>query len=157
MKKWFLNIEFSLVGLVIIGMGLRLLHLPFADLILMVALLTLSFIYLFLGLSANNEIDKSISPFLNETPFLKVESLTLLIAGIAISAMLVGILFEILHWEGGKYMITIGGISSLIAMIGVYFLLRINQTVVYNFIFFRQLPITFMAGAMLYLGDRLNL
>ncbi len=157
MKKWFLNIEFSIVGLVIIGMILKLLHLPLSDLILMIAFLTLAFIYLFFGLSTGKDVPKTISPFDNETPFSKIETFTLLAAGNSLSVCLVGILFQVLHWEGSEFMLMVGTIGSAVAMILVYFILRINQTAIYNFIFFRQLPITFMAAAMWYLGDKMSI
>lgn len=156
MKKWYINVEYVLVFIVILGLVFRLIHTGPSDLFIMVGLLTLAVWYMFFGLTATNGIPFNLSPFLKDTPFTLLEAFVLKAIGLAIAASLIGLLFQILKWEGGYFMLMVGGISSVVGLILSYFILRLNRAIIYNFIFFRQLPITFMTLVMFYLGDSLS-
>lgn len=153
MKKWYVNVEYVFILLVIVGLGLRLVHMGPTDLLIMIGLLSLAFWYFFIGISSAEGMPAVLMPYNLEMPFSKIESFVMLAIGNSMSISLIGILFQVLKWEGGYFMLMIGGISAVVALLMSYFLLRINRTAIYNFIFFRQLPIAFMTGVMLYLGD----
>ncbi len=157
MKKWFVNIEYVFVLLIIVGLALRLLHAGPTDLLIMIGFLGLAFWYLFFGISGSQGMATALVPFQPDSPFSKIESFALLTIGNSLSVSLIGILFKVSKWEGGDFMIMVGGISAVIGLLMSYFILRKNRPEIYNFIFFRQLPITVMTTVMLSLGDSYNL
>ncbi|MEI2676013.1 MAG: hypothetical protein V9F05_18425 [Chitinophagaceae bacterium] len=153
MKKWFVNIEYVFVSLIIVGLALRLVHVGPTDLIIMIGFLGLAFWYLFFGISGSQGMSAALVPFQLDSPFSKIKSFAMLSIGNSLSISLIGILFQVSKWEGGYFMIMVGGISAVIGLLMSYFILRKNRPEIYNFIFFRQLPVTVMTTVMLSLGN----
>lgn len=157
MKKWFLNAETTLVLILMLGLILKLMHVEWADLILIIGFLTLAFLYLLIGgLTRNPATVSKFSPLLNETPLTHLQSIAVKSTSSALSVVLVGILFQILKWEGATLMLMVGVISGVVCMGLVYFILRFNQPIVYNYLFYRLVPIVFMAASLWYYADKLS-
>jgi len=154
MKKWFVNTEFVLLFLVIVAMILKQLHLNGSDLLLLVSLLSLANLYLFFGIASNLPITEKASPYLTDKTLSKPESTTLLVSGISISIVLVGVLFEVLKWEGGANMLMIGLTTGVLTLIIQYFIVRILHAEIFKFIFYRQLSIMAMSAALWYLVSK---
>ena len=156
MKKWFSNLEFGIVGIVIVAMVMRNMDIGFADTFLMIGLLALTFSYFYFGISASFSAQSSISPYPIATEFSNIEKTVLLATGNAISISVIGLLFYIMKWEGAEFMLMVGTIANLITIVVVYFMFRLNHAAVFNFIFYRQLPIALMCGLMWYYADKIN-
>ena len=67
MKKWFINLEFVLLFLVIVAMLLKQLNINGGDFLLMVSLLSLSMLYFVFALMAPIPVHEKASPFLKLT------------------------------------------------------------------------------------------
>ncbi|MFI5171721.1 MAG: hypothetical protein ACHQFW_04985 [Chitinophagales bacterium] len=154
MKTWFIRTETILVFIVIIAMIMRFFHINGTDFILMVSLMTLAFLYLFMGASAKAKGFRKYSPINNSIELQEHEASIILSSGVAMSIAVIGVVFHLLHWEGSEMQLMVGAISGIICLAGCYFFLRINQPLLYGYIFFRLLPVTVMSGFLWILDER---
>lgn len=116
MNKSILTLEKIVLVLVIVGVLFKVLHLPFAGPLIIIALSALSVIYY------------SFSPALMGGSLLKIKDVQaysgsklsgagLTLEGITLSVMLIGVLFKVQHWPGASVMLMVGASSGLLVFI----------------------------------------
>lgn len=154
MKKWFINIEFVLLFLVIVAMLLKQLNINGGDFLLLVSLLSLSTLYFLFAVMAPLPVHEKASPFLTDKPLLMSESITLFFSGISMSAVLNGILFVVLKWQGGENMLVVGLAIGVITLLIQYIVVRKLHAEIFKFIFYRQLSIMAMSAALWYISSK---
>lgn len=137
MTNIFRNIETGIVFVCIVGLALRLFELQFADLLLMIGMLSLSFFYLFTGLAFNQKELKKLSPVRTDTELTGLAKGTTFIAFLGMSVACVGILFRLLHWPGWQPQLMSGCVGSIVGLIGSYFIIRVQEPKVHQIILYR--------------------
>ncbi len=148
MKSWFRNLEMAVVGICGIGMTMKLLHLSFADMLLLFAFFTLASLYLLMGLVTTSSVLHKINPLEDDTDLNNFEKQLLRASGLGMSVAVIGVLFHLLHWEGSEMQLMIGSISCAVCMLVSLITLRVNQPAVFQFLFYRLMPVAFMSGAL---------
>lgn len=110
-------IEFLLVVTFLVGFTLRMFLVPNTNLIILISLIFLSFLYFGLGILIFNHI--GIRDVLKKNPFNEVSKLKILgsiLCGVNLSILVIGILFGLLHWPGYKLMVMVSLPPALIIL-----------------------------------------
>lgn len=139
--KIYRTVEQIAIFICIVGLTLRLLEMSFAENLLMIGLLTLAFIFLFAGIIIRNDKWLSYYPVPIETDITPLASLIGLVSGLGLSIASVGILFRLLHWPGWQQQLMVGLISSAVALIGVFLVIRQQETKLYQYLSYRLIMI----------------
>lgn len=135
--KYYRASEQVAIGLCIGGLALRLLEMPLADILLMAGLLTLGFLYLLSGIILRNDAWIHWYPVTVETDITPLARIIGLVSGLGMSVASVGILFRLLHWPGWQQQLMVGMVTSAVALIGVFFVVRQQETKLYQYLSYR--------------------
>lgn len=119
--------EKALVIIAIIGIFLKMFHVPGGAPLLVLSLLILALLYFPLGFY-----------FLSDKSY-KENTVTSIVFGWLLSVCFIGIMFRIMHWPGAKMMNFIGALTALPLTIFVYF--KYKDATVENKVYFRNLLI----------------
>ena len=102
--KFVFKNEMLLLILILIFFGLKLLHFPGRNIIVIVGLQSIALLYVITSLNHNKEHSKK-------------EQFTTKITGLGSGVLLVGILFKLLHWPGSNMQLIVGSIVILALLI----------------------------------------
>jgi len=137
-QKLFGIAEMIALGIAIAGLSLRLLEINGSDMLLLIGMLFLAFLYLLLGVLTSDETQKYF-PVPLEEKLTQVRRITLIAGGIGLSVIITGILFRLLHWSGWQMQLMVGMGGCAISILLAFFTLRIAEKKTYQFITIRLL------------------
>ncbi|WP_103071439.1 hypothetical protein [Aquimarina sediminis] len=147
MKK----IEVVLILGAVLGILFFVLNYPFGAIITIISLLTLSCIYFYFGFALFNRVQ--FLDIFKKSSFTGISTVSILGAigaGVALSIVLVGILFKIFRWPFASQNLLIGGI--MISVISIFSFVRFlkNGKRVYKEILVRSLLFGSICGVLLF-------
>ncbi|MDX5447858.1 MAG: hypothetical protein LPK47_05705 [Bacteroidota bacterium] len=119
MKK----LEIVLVVLMILSLGMKFMELPGSDFLLLMSATLLSLLYYLFGFALFNNIGGR--QILQRSAYSKTNTKQIVLAiglGIALSTLILGILFRFMMYPGGMIMLVVGLVATLLlALITLFF------------------------------------
>jgi len=137
--------EIILVIVSIIGLASKLLNIPLAGLLFMFSLLSLSLIYYPMGFVFFNNIQlRNVFKKDTYTGIGWKRIVGAIVTGVVVSTLLIGVLFVIMHYPGGSYILIRGLIGAIVVSIIALVKNRKAKNEYYSFLLSRML----FAGSM---------
>lgn len=150
MKNITRNAEQVTVAVVILGLILRLLEIELADTILMIGLLTLSFVYLMFGMLAINNNLQYLTIAQTGDTLTTVAKMISGLCGLAMSIAAIGIMFRILHWPSWQFMLMTGVVACAVCLLLCYLVVRPQHEKLASFLNYRMVMMLGMSLLLMY-------